>query len=104
MKKYPPIYGESSNRIPYVKFGEGPKTLLLFYGGPGNILPRGFTYATQVKDFFPFCEAFTIYLLMRRIGLAPGDTTESMARDYAEMIQADFSGHVDAIIGYSYGG
>ena len=104
MKSYPPTYGQTSNRIPYVTFGEGTKTLLLLYGGPGNILPKGFTYATQVKDFFPLCKTYTIYLLMRKMGLSHGDTTETMAKHYAEMITRDFGGHVDAIIGYSYGG
>jgi pimeloyl-ACP methyl ester carboxylesterase len=104
MKKYTPFYGQSSNRIPFVKFGNGSKTMLLFYGGPGNILPQGFTFEAQAKDYFPLCEDYTIYLLMRKIGLSSGDTTETMARDYADMIIQDFHGHVEAIIGYSYGG
>lgn len=103
-KTYPPTYGESSNRIPYVKFGSGQKILLLLSGGPGNILPKGLTYSAQVKDFLPLCKHYTIYLLMRKIGLKSGDTTESMAKDYAVMINNDFGGHVDVMIGYSYGG
>jgi pimeloyl-ACP methyl ester carboxylesterase len=55
-----------------------------------------------VQDYFPLCENYTIYLMMRKIGLSPGATTETMAKDYA--IRTDFGGHVDAIIGYSYGG
>jgi hypothetical protein len=34
--------GTFNNGIPYVRFGEGDKNLLVFSGGPGNTLPSGF--------------------------------------------------------------
>ncbi|MHA1169690.1 MAG: alpha/beta fold hydrolase [Candidatus Hodarchaeales archaeon] len=106
MVKLNPEFGKSSNNIPFAKFGKGSKSLLLFYGGPGNLLPEknGFSFKQIVKDFIPLSDFYTITLLVRKIGLTNGYTTEMMAADYADMINQDFGGKVDAIIGYSYGG
>jgi hypothetical protein len=35
-----PIYGITTNNIPFVRFGSGPKTLLVWSGGPAIIFLR----------------------------------------------------------------
>ncbi|MBD3191249.1 MAG: alpha/beta fold hydrolase [Candidatus Heimdallarchaeota archaeon] len=104
MGKIKPEYGITSNDIDYVRFGSGQKEMIIFWGGPGNILPRGFIFGQFTKGFQTFCEAFTISIVSRKRNLTRGYTTEKMSDDYAEMIKSDFDGHVDIIIGYSYGG
>lgn len=106
MKKLNLVFDKSSNNIPYIRFGNGLRTLLLFHGGPGNILPEksGFGLKMLIKDFIPLSDDYRITLLVRKIGLKEGDNTETMAADYAEMIKQDYNGHADAILGCSYGG
>ncbi|MHA1720187.1 MAG: alpha/beta fold hydrolase [Promethearchaeota archaeon] len=104
MSKINYLEGVSSNNIPYLRFGNGSKHMLVFYGGPGNILPRGMLTSSFTKGFCPFVHDYTITFLSRKIGLTDDYTTERMAQDYAEMIKTDYNNHVDVIIGYSYGG
>ncbi|MCF2140580.1 MAG: alpha/beta hydrolase [Candidatus Lokiarchaeota archaeon] len=104
MAKIAYIENISSNNIPYIRFGNGKKQMLVFYGGPGDILPRGMLFSVFAKGFFPFKEEYTITMLSRKIGLREGYTTELMAQDYATLIENDFNNKVDVIIGYSYGG
>ncbi|MHA1612041.1 MAG: alpha/beta fold hydrolase [Promethearchaeota archaeon] len=98
------IEDSSSNNIPYVRFGTGKKQMLVFFGGPGNILPRGMLFSTFAKGYFPFMEDYTITLLCRKSGLTEGYTTKEMAQDYATMIEKDYNNKVDVILGHSYGG
>lgn len=104
MAKIKPKYGITSNEIDYVRFGSGQDKMVIFWGGPGNILPRGFTFGQFTKGFQAFCDEYTITIVSRKRGLTEGYTTEMMSDDYAEMIKSDYNGHVDIIIGYSYGG
>jgi hypothetical protein len=39
--------GTFSPGIPYFRFGEGGKNLLVYSGGPGNTLPSGFLLAQK---------------------------------------------------------
>lgn len=99
-----PEYGAFKNGIPYVRLGEGKRDLLIFQGGPGNMLPRGLGFRMFVRSFRPFLETYTLHVVTRRVGLTKGYTTRDMSDDYAEMIRTAFNGHVDVIIGVSYGG
>ncbi|MHA2007780.1 MAG: alpha/beta fold hydrolase [Promethearchaeota archaeon] len=104
MVKIKPEYGIFKNSIPYARFGEGKKILLLLFGGPGNEVPKGFIFNTLVKGLNPFTEEYTIYIVTRKSGLHEGYSTKDMSDDYAEMIRDEFEGKVDLIIGISYGG
>lgn len=104
MVKIKPEYGIFKNSIPYARFGEGDKILLLLFGGPGNEVPKGFLFNIMAKGLKPFVEEYTIYVVTRKSGLHEGYTTKDMSNDYAEMIRDEFRGKVDLIIGISYGG
>jgi pimeloyl-ACP methyl ester carboxylesterase len=97
-------YGTSTNGIPYLRFGCGPKTLLLLAGGPGNVVPRGFGALGFTRGMQAFTPEYTIYLVTRKCHLPKGYSTQAMAGDYAEMIRQDFGGHVEVVVGASYGG
>jgi pimeloyl-ACP methyl ester carboxylesterase len=97
-------YKISSNGIPYVKWGSGKKTMLIFAGGPGNSLPKGFGFRMMVGKLDSLTGDYTMYMAMRKQGLKPGATTRDLSDDYAEMVKNDFNGYVDTVIGMSFGG
>ncbi len=98
------IYGIFKNSIPYAKVGSGKKTLLLFIGGPGNGIPRGLAFSIMIAGLKPLLNEYTMYAVSRKSGLKEGYTTRMMSDDYAELIQQEFGGHVDLVVGISYGG
>lgn len=104
MSQKGPGYGTFKNGIPYVRFGKGKKGLIVFFGGPGNTVPTGFGFRMLTKGLQPFLEDYTIHLVTRKSGLSEGCTTKDLSDDYAEMIREEFEGHVDVVIGISYGG
>jgi pimeloyl-ACP methyl ester carboxylesterase len=96
--------GFFSNSIPYVRFGEGEKTLLVFSGGPGNDLPSGLMLRMFTSGFKGLGQNYVVYIVTRKFGLPEGYTTRNMSEDYAVIIRDDFkSGPVD-VVGVSYGG
>src|SRR5262245_7348011 len=95
-------YSTFRNGIPYLRFGAGPKTLLMLGGGPGNLLPTGLGASGFVRGMKGFSESYTVYLVTRKSGLPEGCTTRDMSDDYAEMIREHFHGHVDLVLGVSY--
>jgi len=99
-----PIYGTTKNDIPFVRFGSGPKTLLVWSGGPGNNISKGIAFNMMTKGLKPLADAYTITMLTRRSGLKEGYTTRRMSGDYADLIRDEYGGRVDLIIGISYGG
>ena len=104
MAKTELIYAKFKNGVPYLRFGTGAQTLLFLVGGPGNILPVGYAASGFLRGMEGFEADYTIYLASRKSGLPEGYTTRNMADDYAELIREDFGGHVDVVIGYSFGG
>lgn len=95
--------GMTQNNIPFVRLEGGAKTAMVWFGGPGNALPsrRLFDFT---KPFLPLLDAYSIVFLTRRNGLSEGYSTQNMSDDYAELITTEYEGHVDLIIGVSYGG
>lgn len=109
MARRSPEYGSYSGGglspgIPYGRIGEGEKDLIVFQGGPGNIMPRGIGFRIFTRGLEPFLDDYTIHMVTRKAGLTQGYTTRDMSDDYAEMIRDEFGGHVDLVIGTSYGG
>ena len=96
--------GTFRNGIPHLRFGAGPRRLLFLSGGPGNQLPDGLGALAIAFALRPFCDEYTVDVVTRKSGLPEGYTTQDMAGDYAELIRQEFGGHVDLVIGMSYGG
>lgn len=95
--------GIFGNGIPYVRFGKGKNTLLVFSGGPGNTLPSGFMIHV-VGHFKHLAKQYVIYVLARKSGLPKGYSTRDMAEDYATVIKEEFDGGPLDIMGMSVGG
>jgi pimeloyl-ACP methyl ester carboxylesterase len=96
--------GVFADGIPYVRFGSGPRTLLFLAGGPGNLVPSGAGAAGFTRGMKAFTDEYTICLVTRKSGLPEGYTTKDMSDDYAELISDEFGGHVELVMGVSYGG
>jgi pimeloyl-ACP methyl ester carboxylesterase len=95
--------GVFSNGVPYVRFGEGEKTLLVFSGGPGNVLPSGFMIRMW-GHFKHLSKSYVVYAMSRKSRLPEGYTTRDMAEDYAAVIRDEFNGEPQDVMGTSYGG
>lgn len=104
MAQNSPEYGTFQNGIPYARYGGGEKDLVLFYGGPGNNLPTGVGAGMVIGGFQPLLDRYTMHLVSRKSGLPQGYTTRDMSDDYAQMIRQEFGGHVDLVVGMSFGG
>jgi pimeloyl-ACP methyl ester carboxylesterase len=104
MSSVTPRYGDFYGGIPYVSWGTGKRNLLIFAGGPGNSVPGKFVIQNLYREFNPFMGEFTIYYVARKKGQPEGYSTRDMSDDYAKMINHDFNGHVDLVVGTSYGG
>ena len=96
--------GVFANGIPFVKFGDGDKVMLFLAGGPGNTVPSGFGASGFVRGMRAFTDEYTIVLVTRKSGLPVGYSTSDMAEDYAQLVRSQFAGHVDLVMGTSYGG
>jgi hypothetical protein len=59
-------YGTTQNNIPFVKLEGGPKTAMVWFGGPGNALPKGWLFKSLTKPFFPLLDEYSIVFLSRR--------------------------------------
>ena len=89
----------------FLTWGAGPKTLLFIQGGPGSALPTGLSARVSQRWFDPFLDAgYAVWIVTRRRNMPPGHTVADMAGDYAGMISEEFGGHVDLLVGESFGG
>jgi pimeloyl-ACP methyl ester carboxylesterase len=89
----------------FATWGTGPKNLLYLPGGPGSSIPRAKLSRMTRRWFAPFVEAgYTASMVTRRRSMPAGHSIEDMAHDYANLISGEFAGHVDLVIGVSYGG
>jgi pimeloyl-ACP methyl ester carboxylesterase len=97
--------GSFSNGIEYAAIGDGPRSLIFLPGGPGTARFSGIGARLGVGILTPLAEAgFTVWRLSRRRNMPPGQTMAGMADDVADVIDEGFGGHVDVVIGLSYGG
>lgn len=97
--------GVFDSSMAYVKWGDGPKTVLFIPGGPGNTLPVGPMRKVGEPLARPLVEAgYTVWMVTRPRQLPDGHSIEDMADDYAAMIEAEFGGRVDIVVGSSMGG
>jgi pimeloyl-ACP methyl ester carboxylesterase len=95
--------GELSNGMPYLRLGQGPPLVV----APGltseHVNPTGMQRRMTLAWAAPFAQHFTVHLLQRRPGLAPGATMPDIASDYAGAIEDDI-GQPVLLHGTSTGG
>ena len=94
--------GQLAGGLPFVRFGEGARPLVIF--PPINDSLADVTYGARLlpRYYRGFAEEHTVYLVGRRRGLPPGCTTSEMAADYAGAFEQDIGpAHV---MGLSLGG
>lgn len=105
MRLRKPSPGLFPNTMAYVRWGDGPKTLLVIPGGPGNTAPRAAQVAWMGRSLRPLVEnGYSLWMVTRPRGMPQGHTMEDMADDYADLIATEFHGHVDLVVGISNGG
>lgn len=98
------ISGYSKNGLPYLRTGNGSRTIVVFDGldfshkPPTGIELMMYGYIKQLVT-----NDYTVYQVRRKPNLPAGYTMTHMADDYAVMIQEEIGGPVD-IIGLSTGG
>jgi pimeloyl-ACP methyl ester carboxylesterase len=99
-----PVTGIFPNGMAYVRWGTGLKTLLFVPGGPGNAAPSGMSMR-MFPLFRPLVEAgYTAWYVARKRDMRDGHTIADMADDYARLVDDEFGGKVDLVVGVSYGG
>jgi pimeloyl-ACP methyl ester carboxylesterase len=86
--------------------GHGRKSILFIPGGPGSEIPTGGLARKGILAHVkPYAEAgYTVWQVCRRRNMPEGHTVADMADDYARFIRDELGGHVDVVIGESYGG
>lgn len=100
-----PVTGIFSNGMAYARLGDGPKTLLVIPGGPGNDAPGGLEMRMIARQFRPCLEAgYSVWSVARKRGMPTGYSMADIAGDYADLITDEFGGRVDLVVGTSYGG
>ncbi len=97
--------GTFSNGIEYAAIGDGPRTVIFLPGGPGTVPFTGIWAHLGIGILRPLAAAgFTVWRLSRRRNMPPGHTIADMADDVADVIDERFGGHVDVVVGLSFGG
>lgn len=90
--------------MPYNKFNDGPKTLVIFQGLVFENKPMpGFIEKQFPKIYGGLEKDYTIYVVNRKPGMPEGATMKDIANDYADMVREEFGGPVD-VLGISTGG
>lgn len=98
------ISGYFKNGMPYNRFGNGPRKLVIFQGLLFENKPLSGPMIGFFSKTYKFLEEdYTVYIVTRKPGLPRGYSMQNMADDYAEMIREEFGGPVD-VIGISTGG
>jgi pimeloyl-ACP methyl ester carboxylesterase len=90
--------------LPYNRFGDGPRILVVFQGLAFENKPHRGVGAWYLRKMYRFLDpAYTTYVVTRKPGLLTGYSLQDMAGDYALMIREEFDGPID-VIGTSTGG
>lgn len=99
------VTGTSANGMEYARLGDGDRTLLFIGGGPGSEIPAGLMARVMSSQHRPFVRAgYSVWNVTRRRSMPSGHTIADMADDYAQFITDELGGHVDLVVGESYGG
>jgi pimeloyl-ACP methyl ester carboxylesterase len=96
--------GYLRGRLPYNRFGQGPRILVVFVGLTFEHVPLSGPMAWWTSQTYGFLgEDYTVYVVNRRPRPPEGYTLRDMADDYATMVGEEF-GHPVDVIGVSTGG
>jgi pimeloyl-ACP methyl ester carboxylesterase len=95
--------GRLSTGVPFMRLGEGPPLVVASGLTPSHANPTGVARRAALRWAAPFAEHFTVHLLNRRVGIAPGSTMADLAADYAGAIERDI-GQPVKLHGTSTGG
>jgi pimeloyl-ACP methyl ester carboxylesterase len=97
-----PVEGTLSG-LPYLAIGSGPPLLALSGLTPEHVNPTGWTRWFELRQLEPLTEAYTVYVVNRRPGLAAGSSMSDLAGHVATAITQEF-GEPVAVQGVSTGG
>lgn len=96
-----------AGRYPFVEFGSGPRTLVVFAGLSDAFQPerppRYLGLLLERYYYRLFTDDYTVYLVGRRRNLPAGTTTREMAAEYADLLRDANLAPVD-VLGVSLGG
>lgn len=98
--------GVFPNGMEYMRSGTGSKTLLWMIGSPMRAVPPSRLVQRAFSLMYrPFLEAgYAVWTDGRRRTMPEGHTIPDMADDYARLIEDQFDGIVDVVVGESFGG
>lgn len=94
--------GELHGGLPCIIVGSGPPLIVLTGLSPENRIPTGGERAGQLRAVRLLTDRFTVHLVNRRPGLAPGTTMRDLASDVAAAIRE--LGWPVPVVGISTGG
>lgn len=80
------VCGHLAGQSPFVRFGEGPQTLVIFPGISDSFFSVTLKPHYLVWYHRHYAPYYTVYLISRKRGLPLGYTTRAMAQDYAAAI------------------
>jgi len=106
VKKPKAIAGYFHSGLPYNRFGDGPRKIVVFQGLVFENKPLAGLMLPIFSDMYTFLfldQDYTTYIVTRKPGLPVGYTMQNMSDDYATMIKEEFGEPVD-VIGVSTGG
>jgi len=106
VKKAKGTAGYFRSGLPYNRFGQGARNIVIFQGLEFENKPLGGLMLPLFSDMYTFLfldEIYTTTIVTRKPGLPHGYTMSDMSDDYARMIKEEFGGAVD-VIGVSTGG
>jgi pimeloyl-ACP methyl ester carboxylesterase len=95
--------GRLSPGLPYLRFGDGPPLVMASGLSPKHANPTGIWRRMSISGSAAFAKHFTVYLVNRKMGLAPGSTMADIAGDYARAIETEI-GEPVMLHGTSTGG
>jgi len=90
-------------RLGYLRFGDGPRTLVVLPGlvldneAPGNLTARAYAFS-----FRALAKSHTVHVVRRPYGLPPGTSIADLGDEYATVLRAEL-GRAD-VVGLSTGG
>ncbi|GAB3028115.1 alpha/beta fold hydrolase [Natronobiforma cellulositropha] len=99
--------GWLAGRHPYVRVGDGPKSLLVISGLSDAMFDGSYGRldAAMVRySFRRFLEEYTVYVVSRPRGLPDGTTIGELAEDYARLIETEDRLERPSVLGISMGG
>lgn len=98
--------GVFPNGMEYLRSGTGSKTLPWLIGSPMRAVPpRRLVQRAACMICRPFLDAgYTVWTVGRRRNMPQDYTIPDMADDYAHLIEDQFGGAVDLVVGESFGG